>query len=89
MNPQQIPGPKGEHQVFETINGKEMRWSDQRGLTHVVVGADIHQGVRVLWTLCDRDVPGGKAWLLEPGDAHELCMTCMRRMNDHKAAKAA
>lgn len=85
-DPQQIPGPKNAEGVFDTISGKELRWTDQRGLVHVVVGADVHEGVRLLWTLCERDVPAGKAWLRgnqykEPDGGYEVCATCMKHRN--------
>lgn len=80
--PGEVPGPLGENGVFDTINGKEIRWSDKRGLVHVAVGADVHPGVRLLWTLCDRDVPANTAWLLERGMAHEMCMICAKRRRE-------
>lgn len=75
---QQIPGPKNADGVFDTISGHEIRWADQRGLVHVVVGADVQQGIRLLWTLCSRDVPTDKAFLLQSGMSHEMCVTCMK-----------
>lgn len=85
----EVPGPLGEHGVFDTINGKEIRWSDQRGLTHMVVGSDVHEGIRLLWTLCERDVPANTAWLLEPGMGHEICMTCAKRRRETPMNAAA
>ena len=79
MNQQQISGPKDEKGVFSTINSRPIRWTDKTGLTHVVEGADVHADVRLLWTLCERDVPADQAFLPATGDSFELCMTCMKR----------
>lgn len=62
--------------VFREINGHSIRWSDKTGVVHVVEGAEMHPGVRLLWTLCRRDVPANKAWHPKAGDNYELCMTC-------------
>jgi|GEM_PF-6763183 len=64
---------------FRKIDGKEIRWTDATGVVHIVEGADVHSDVRLLWTLCLRDVPANTVWLLEPGDAHEVCAICQQR----------
>lgn len=72
--------------VFRTIDDKPIRWTDKTGLVHACEGADVHPGVRLLWTLCERDVPAGKAWHPKRGDHYEMCMTCTARLNAVKAA---
>lgn len=65
--------------TFREIDGKPIRWTDKTGLVHIVEGSEVHPGIRLLWTLCERDVPADTAWKLEPGDHHEICITCQRR----------
>lgn len=48
--------------VFRTIDGATLRWTDRNGAIHAVEGADVHRGVRLLWTLCERDVPADTAF---------------------------
>lgn len=72
--------------TFCTIDDKPIRWTDGIGLVHAVEGADVHRNVRLLWTLCQRDVSANTAWLLERGDHHEMCVTCLARLNAKKAA---
>lgn len=74
---QQIPGTKNDKGVFSTINGQNMRWTDAANLTHKVEGSDIHQGVRLLWTKCERDVPAGEAFLHTGWDGpFDMCPVC-------------
>jgi hypothetical protein len=47
------------------IDGKPIYWRDGRGVVHACEGADIHPGVRVLWTLCGKDVPADTAYQAE------------------------
>ncbi len=75
MNGQQIPGSLGKHQVFRTLNDLPIHWKDQ-ALTHACEGADVHPGVRLLWTRCEIDVPANAAYLPDPPDADPV--TCPR-----------
>jgi phenylpropionate dioxygenase-like ring-hydroxylating dioxygenase large terminal subunit len=78
MNVQQIPGEKNDKGVFSTLNDRLILWTDAKGVTHCVEGTDVHPGVRLLWTKCERDVPAGKAFL--PGDGQAVdCPTCLAR----------
>lgn len=83
MNINQVPGPKDALGVFDTINGVGMIWTDKTNLTHYVVGADIIPagiggGVRLLWTLCEMDVPADAAFLQPKGwmGEFDVCPTC-------------
>lgn len=76
LDRQQIPGPLDKNGVFDRLNGAPIRWTDRTGLTHIVVGADHAGENRLLWTLCNRDVPANKAWLLEQSAAYEICAVC-------------
>lgn len=84
MNPQQIPGELDKTGAFHQLNGKDIRWTDPAGLTHFCAGADVHPGIRLIWTFCERDVPAGKAWLRqeESKTSYEVCALCLHRSNE-------
>ena len=61
---------------FQTVNGKMIFWKGHR-----CVGADVHPGIRLLWTRCGKDVPANGAHLSERED--ELsCMDCALALDD-------
>ena len=72
---------KAINNVFNKINNKAIRWTDKTGLVHACEGADTHPGIRLIWTLCQIDVPANQAWLLNEPSAHEMCVTCMKHLN--------
>jgi hypothetical protein len=53
--------------TFRTLPhlGTEMpiRWISAPGVVHSCEGADVHPGVRLIWTDCQRDVPANAAVL--------------------------
>lgn len=50
--------------TITAINRRPIVWRDKDGVLHLVEGADIHPGVRLLWPRCGNgDVPAGQAWL--------------------------
>lgn len=63
--------------VISEIDGKPIRWTDEQGLVHAVTGSDVHPGVRLLWTLCDRDVPANAA---HTGHDAVSCEACHARL---------
>lgn len=61
---------------FRTIKDRPIFWTDKKNVTHRVEGADVHTGIRLLWTDCERDVPANAAYL--PGDSDEVsCNKCL------------
>ena len=58
--------------VFTKIGGRHIFWTDPSGTTHRCEGADAHSGIRLLWSVCQRDVPADAAFL--PGD--DDAVTC-------------
>lgn len=58
-----------------TIRNRLVLWSNNSGV-HQCEGADIHPGVRLLWTLCEIDVPANAAWLPRPEDSVS-CSRCI------------
>ncbi len=66
---------------FREIDGRPIRCTDAKGLVHACEGSEPHPGIRLLWTLCGRDVPANTAWHPQPGDHFEMCVTCMSALN--------
>lgn len=66
---------------FRTINDRPIHWNDDQHI-HACEGSDVHPGVRLLWTLCQRDVPAGQAYL--PGDSSGgiTCPRCLAALGD-------
>lgn len=64
--------------TFMTINNRSIFWTDKQGFTHICEGDDVHRNVRLLWTLCERDVPANAAF--HPGsNDRATCATCIAR----------
>lgn len=61
--------------VFHEINHRRIMWAGC-GHTHAVEGADVHPSVRLLWTLCEIDVPANTAFLSGDNDAVD-CPRCI------------
>lgn len=59
--------------TFSTRNNKPIRWQDKQGFIHAVEGSEVHPGVTLLWTLCERDVPANAA---HTGHDAVSCATC-------------
>ena len=62
--------------AFQTINNQAIRWQDKQGFVHACEFGDPHPGVRLIWTLCQRDVPAGSAFLSQED---VTCATCKAR----------
>ena len=59
-----------------TGNKRPAVWKDRKGTVHVAVGAEIHRGIRLMWTACGKkDIPANSAWLMGAGDA-VTCPDC-------------
>lgn len=60
-------------QPFRKLDDKPIRW-ERQGVMHACEGADVHRGVRLIWTICGKhDVPANGAFL-----SHEkvTCQAC-------------
>jgi hypothetical protein len=64
--------------LITKIDNKTIIWRDRAGALHACEGADVHPGVRLFWTLCQKkDVPANSAWLAErPADTID-CPECL------------
>lgn len=78
MTGQQTPGPKDSKGVFSLINNCHIIWTGKNGITHACQGADLHPGVRLLWTFCESDVSANGAMLAR--DASKVdCPLCLKK----------
>lgn len=68
--------------TFREVDGRPIRYTDKVGLVHICEGAEVHRGVTLIWTLCERDVPANKAWKLDAPSMHEVCMICLKRSKE-------
>jgi hypothetical protein len=74
--PPDRPMPDRAPATIRQIEGRPILWTDEAGATHRCEGADIHRGVRLIWTDCGRDVPANPALL--PGDDDRVsCAACL------------
>lgn len=67
---------KNRDGVFRAIDSRPILWTDPAGVTHRCEGADVHPGIRLLWTDCERDVPANAAHLQVAGDP-VTCPKCL------------
>lgn len=72
--------------TFRTINGLPFFWKDKEHFVHACEGANVHPGIRLIWTLCDRDVPENSAFIPESGDM-VTCATCLVRLSPNDGGK--
>lgn len=64
--------------AHRTYADKPVWWKDQQGVVHVCEGANVHPGVRLIWTLCGRDVPAGEAYTTADKSHASTCFNCRR-----------
>lgn len=72
--------------TFTTDKGKRIVWRDADKVLHACEGAEVHPGVRLLWTRCatgeasarpgSLDVPADAAWQQRPEDTID-CPSCL------------
>jgi hypothetical protein len=63
--------------TFTHIEGRPIWWAGSDGKVHVCEGSDIHRGVRIFWTMCERDVPANTAFL-PASDDRVTCEKCLQ-----------
>lgn len=64
---------------FKELFGADVVWKDKQGFVHACDGDDVHPGIRLIWTLCERDVPADAAHLQREEDKI-TCATCLMQM---------
>ena len=51
-------------------------WRDKRGVVHRAFGAEVHRGVRLMWTACGKhDIPANAAYLSDTNAVN--CPDCI------------
>jgi hypothetical protein len=65
--------------TFQEIDRKPLRYEDKAGVMHACEGADVHRGVRLIWTLCQRDVPANAAFLSFEKATCEKCFAALTK----------
>lgn len=63
--------------TFSEFRGRPILWRDQDGEVHVCEGSEMHPGIWLLWTLCQKDVPANAAFHADPGD-QVTCEKCLK-----------
>lgn len=74
------------HMRFERSSGDfhDAVWRDDLGIMHLADGADVHPGVRLLWTACGGcDIPANAAWIKRGEDV----VSCQECLTINKASK--
>ena len=66
-----------QKRMTRTVNGVKILWFDDAGLLHACESAEIHTGIRLVWTLCGKAVPSGYAFAKRRGETEPLtCLIC-------------
>lgn len=66
--------------VFRTVDGRPILWIDRTIVCHRCEGAYVHQGIRLIWTDCGRDVPANEAFT-GGGAVRVNCPACLARVS--------
>lgn len=77
-------GSPAADRITRTIAGDPILWTDPAGVVHLCEAADVHPEIRLIWTLCDRDVPAGAAYTRE-GEV-PTCPACLRAAPTFRAS---
>ena len=64
---------------LKELLGGNVVWKDKQGFIHACDGDYVHHGIRLIWTLCERDVPAGNAFMQRYEDKI-TCATCLMRL---------
>jgi len=73
--------------------GRPVYWKSTK-YVHICDGSEVHRGVKLLWTLCGKDVPANKAHTLrhdyrkEHDLDHATCEKCKDKYNNPKQERA-
>lgn len=48
-------------------------YEDKNGIIHLCESSEVHRGVALVWTKCEKDVPANKAFMSEENVTCEKC----------------
>ena len=65
-----------EQATSRTYGGHPIRHRDKSGLIHSCQGSEVHPGIMLIWTDCERDVPASKGYISIPTD-EVTCPKCL------------
>lgn len=68
-------------------NARPIHWQDKGGVTHSCEAADVHPGVRLIWTDCRRDVPANQAYLPGDKDGYPDCERCRAAQKSEESGR--
>lgn len=68
-----MPNPQTTNDLPEITSEGRLLWQSQDGQLHFCEGSEAHPGVKLIWTLCEKDVPANKAFRSWEGPT---CMAC-------------
>ena len=63
------------HTRLRCLDGKTIHWQDSAGVIHSCEAAEVHPGLWLIWTDCQRDVPGNEAYRAPHIEA-ATCSSC-------------
>jgi hypothetical protein len=67
--------------VFSKLSGKPIVWTDENGVVHQCEGAEVFPKVRLIWTMCEIDVPADTAKHPYLGETVN-CAACLNLTNE-------
>jgi hypothetical protein len=68
--------------TFRTINGQPIRWRDLSDIVHACEGTYAPDGVALLWTLCQMDVPPRAVFAPQRPRDDVSCAICERHLKN-------
>ena len=72
-----------ENGLIEKVKGRNVFFTDKNGVTHKANGAEVHRGVNLFWTLCEKDIPANEGFTMRDGDDPEITCTICKSEASH------
>lgn len=57
-------------------NGTRPAYWEENGTIHKCSGSEVHPGIFLMWTACERDVPANAAFVTKDGSPDVTCARC-------------
>ena len=54
-------------------------YQDKNGVIHACEGSEVHRGIYLVWTKCDKDVPANQSF---KSDEKPTCEECLLKIKD-------
>ena len=62
--------------TFRSIDDRPINWLCPNGKIHACEGSYVHPSIRLIWTLCEIDVPADQSYLPGDEDGSVDCEKC-------------